>query len=200
MSDLQFELPKEPTRVWDLYVPVVVRGKFTTGLNYCPDRKYVNIYITDTIVEPHLYNELQYTLSQCNEGDDVKMHINTPGGDLDTTIAVMDSMKKCKANITGYITGTVGSAGTMIAMCCTSIEVSDHSSFMVHTYSTIIQGKGNEVKAQQDFSDVATDRLIRDVYKDFMTPEELTLLIEGKDYWFNKEQLLTRWENKTNVN
>jgi ATP-dependent protease ClpP protease subunit len=184
MSDIKFELPKEPTRVWDLYVPIVVDGVVTS------------VFLTNDVIEPSAYDEIIFLLDNATDEQHFKFYINTPGGDLDSTVGLIGAIDNTRASTSGKLSGSVASAGTMITMACDTIEVDNHTKFMVHTYSTGIQGKGNEVKAQQEFMNTAINDLMHDVYKGFLTTDEVEKLIEGTDYWFNKDELLRRWAIK----
>jgi ATP-dependent protease ClpP protease subunit len=75
MADMpSFQLPKNPTRIWDLEVPIVVDDK----------RNTISAYITGAIEEPSHYNELCYLLNIADEGTIVYLHINTRGGIIDS--------------------------------------------------------------------------------------------------------------------
>jgi len=184
MEFLALDFPSDAKRVWDLPVPIITNDYRTT------------VYLTDEITDPGTYNELIHKLREATPEDLFVLVINTPGGDLDTATSLISAIKNSYANVTAHLTGTVASAGTLIAMACDHLVVDDHTKFMIHTYSTGIQGKGNEVKAQQDFMNVAIKELLEEVYAGFLTEEELKELIDGKDFWFNKTQVLERWGNK----
>lgn len=178
------ELPKEPTRIWDLNVPIVK-----------VDNNY-HVYLTTEILEVAVYDELCFLLGQATKKDTFHMHISTPGGDLNSFIAIYNAMKKSAATIIGYLTGSVASAGTMITMGCDQLEVDDFTMFMCHNYSTQTSGKGSEIKVQQEFMEKLIANIMTTVYADFMTTEEIERLLEDKDYWFDKDDILERWSRK----
>lgn len=184
MNELQLSLEQKPVRVWDLAVPIITKDSLTT------------VFLTSQIDEPSIYDELIYTLSQKRKEDTVKFIINTPGGVLDSAISIISGIRSCKATTIAKVTGSVGSAGTMITTACDKLEVDDHASFMVHTYSTQTAGKGQEVKAQQTFMEKSIKVLMEDIYGEFLTKAELKKLLNGEDFWFNKQQLLARWEKR----
>lgn len=112
-----------PTRAWDLYVPVIV------------NKNTLHAYITEAIDEPSNYNELCYLLDTADSTDTIHLHINTPGGMIDSAFMLIDSIKRSKAKVVGHLSGTVASAGTMIALACNELEVAPHTAFMIHNYS-----------------------------------------------------------------
>ena len=52
--------------------------------------------------------------------------------------------------------------------------------------------KGNELKAQQAFVDEALERAFIDFYSNFLTPKEIRQVIEGRDIWMGKDEVVAR--------
>jgi len=131
------------------------------------------------------------------DGSDViVLHINTGGGSLDGCKTIYDGIKECKATTICKLSGTVASAGTMIALACDKIEMGEHCHWMSHYYSGGAVGKGNELKAQQEFMDREIEQMFYDIHKGFFNVAEIEKIIDGKDRWLNKSQVLERWERK----
>jgi len=186
MSGIVFELPKSPTRIWDLAVPIVIDK----------DERNIKIYIRDTIDEPYNYNEMCYLLATAREGTVVDLYLNTPGGIIDTAFMLADAIKASKAKVVGHLAGTVASAGTIIAMVCDEIEVAPHLSFMIHNYSGGMQGKGNELKARQQFVDAQLNDAFKTFYSGFLTEDEMDRVIEGTDLWMGTDEVAERWNKR----
>ena len=173
--------PKVPLRIWDIYVPIVT------------SKNVSHVYITEPIDEPSYYNELCFLLDSATEQDTINIHINTPGGIIDSAVMIINSIKNSKANVVGHLAGTVASAGTMIALSCNSLKVANHTTFMIHNYSGGLRGKGHELKAQQAFVDASLEAFFKDVYGNFLSPKEIREVIDGKDMWINSEEVLARF-------
>lgn len=174
-----------PTRVWDLDVPII------------QNRTHTDAYILDGIDEPAIYNELCHLLRVAERGDTFTLHLNTPGGLIDSAFMIVDAIKASKAKVTAYLTGTVASAGTLITMACDAVVVADHTSFMIHNYSGGLGGKGHEMKARQEFVDRSLNNAFVAFYTGFLTEQEMKDVIDGKDMWMGKDEVLTRWSYKT---
>lgn len=187
MSVIPFLLPNDPVRMWDLPVPIIKSGNVT------------NVYLTSEISSPDTYNELCHTLINAEPHETFIVNLNTPGGDLDSAIMILDALRCTEATTIAYLTGQVSSAGTMITMGCKEVRIAEHSSFMIHNYSAQVSGKGNELVARQDFMNRVLGKLMRDVYVGFLTQEEIESIIEGSDFWFDSEEVLERWAYKTGV-
>lgn len=171
-----------PTRVWDIYVPIVT------------SKNVSHVYITEPIDEPSYYNELCFLLDNATEQDTINIHINTPGGIIDSAVMIINSIKNSKANVVGHLAGTVASAGTMIALSCNSLKVANHTTFMIHNYSSSGgRGKGHELKAMQAFVDANINSTFTATYGGFLTPKELREVIDGKDLWMGKDEVLARF-------
>ena len=185
MSDLAiFELPKEPTRIWDLSVPVVTKGNVTQA------------FLSSAIEDPSEYNELCYLLRIAEEGTTVVLHLNTPGGIIDSAFMIADAIASSKANVVARLSGTVASAGTIIAMACDDVETSSHLSFMIHNYSGGMAGKGHEMKARQKFTDDHLNDAFKDFYEGFLDEQEMDKVIEGTDLWMGTAEVAERWEQR----
>lgn len=184
MEDLELVLFKEEKEEvqseWDKLCPIVAKGKVVT------------VFLNDEIHEPGAYNELCYTLENTT-ADSVRLYINNGGGQLGSMLSIIASMKRCGCEITGVLSGTVASAATMIALQCDKLEVADYTSWLTHYYSGETGGKGNEIKAKHDFESIEIPKLFKEIHKDFLTPTGITRVIDGKDIWLNKDQILERF-------
>ena len=172
------------TSVWDRVVPII------------QNRHHTDVYLADDIDAPAEYNELCHILRQAEKGDTIHLHVNTPGGVIDSALQIIDAIKSSKAKVTAYLAGTVASAGTIIALAADQLVVADHTSFMIHNYSGGLGGKGHEMKARQEFVDNSLNAAFRAFYTGFLTEEEIKAVIDGKDMWMGKDDVLRRWDDR----
>lgn len=186
MAELSFEIPRDATRIWDLLVPIVVDKKTNT----------IKIYLTNAIEEPLNYNEACYMLDTATKDTVVEIYLNTPGGVIDSAFMLADAIKRTKATVKAYLSGTVASAGTLVTMVCDQVEVSPHLSFMIHNYSGGMSGKGHEMKARQKFTDDHLNEAFKSFYSGFLTDEEMERVIEGTDLWMNSNEVQERWNSR----
>lgn len=169
---------------WDEYVPVISKGNEHT------------VFLTETFAEPAMYNKLCYCLLNASEEDHFKLVINSLGGTLDSAFMITDAIVRSKAHVTAYLAGTVASAATIISLSCDALETTDNLSFMIHNYSSGMQGKGHEMKARQTFIDNELNKSFNRYYKGFLSLEEIEDVIEGKDIWLNSEEVMERWHKR----
>lgn len=179
-SDITIPLGNPKHSVWDEYVPIITNKNET------------HVYLTDVIEVAPNYNELCFKLDTASPAEIFHIHINTPGGIIDAALMLIHSIKNSKAVVIGHLSGTVASAGTIIALACDELSVAPHTAFMIHNYSGGVFGKGNELKAHQEFVDKNLNDAFRSFYEGFLTPKEMQSVIDGKDLWMNKSEVESR--------
>ena len=170
---------------WEKYIPIVENksNKVTT----------YDIYFQDEIISPAAYNESCYILANAKKKDIVNLHINTPGGYLDTAFRLVEAIDNCKAETVAVLTGTVASAGTMIALRCDKVNTPKHLQFMIHNYSGGAIGKGHEMVEHITFSTSELKHAFNSIYLGFLTKKEVKRVIAGSDIWMGAKEVKKRW-------
>lgn len=162
-------------------------------------KQLVNVhefYLCGAIETPEEYIQWFDTIRHSGESDVVKIYINSPGGNVFTAIQFMRALKETQASIVMSVEGECASAATMIFLCGDSFEVSEHSMFMFHNYSGGTFGKGGEMLDQLQHERAWSERLLRDVYKDFLTETEINAILNNKDIWMDGEEVVKRLKIK----
>ena len=155
-----------------------------------------HFYITSEIGDVEHFLELIHTLKTAEPHDTVFIYLNTPGGNLRTTIQLITAMRQTNATIITCLEGEVSSAGTMIFLTGHKYLVNPNCSFMIHNYSGGILGKGQEIAAHAKFIEKYSRSLLNDIYNDFLTENEIEEVLEGRDIWLTSEQVIERLGNK----
>lgn len=181
-----FEMIEDPAKeshnVWDDHVPIIKHGRD------------IDVFLTTEIVDPIEYNELCHMLRGASSKEVIRLHINTPGGRLDSATMIIDAVNQSEAYVIGVLSGSVASAGTMIAMECDELECSSYLEFMIHYFSGGTVGKGNEIKSHNSFMNTHMPMVFKKIYGGFLTDCEIDSVIEGKDIWLNGDEVLERFE------
>ena len=180
--ELGAELPKKTESIWEDHVPIARNGR------------EIDVYIMTEIVNPIEYSELCHLLRNANSKEVIRIHVNTPGGRLDSATMIIDAITESDAYIIGVLSGSVASAGTMIALACDELECSSYLEFMIHYFSGGTGGKGNEIKAHSNFIDKHMPMVFKKIYAGFLSDKEIEDMIEGKDVWLNGDEVLERFE------
>lgn len=153
-------------------------------------------YLCGEIESPDEYISWFDTIRHANQTDVVKIYINSYGGDLFTAIQFMRVLGETQATIVISVEGACMSAATMIFMCGHTFEVSDHSVFMFHNYSSGVFGKGGEMYDQLKHERVWSEKLLRGIYDGFLNEKEIASMLDNKDLWMDGGEVVKRLEKK----
>ena len=149
-------------------------------------------YLSGEITDPEDYTDWFDTIRHADENDVIKIYINSCGGNLYTAIQFMRVMSECKGTIIASAEGACMSAATIIFLCADQWEVSPHSVFMFHNYSSGTVGKGGEMFSQLVHEKKWTERIFTNVYSHFLSDAEIKSIIEDKDIWMDGEEVVKR--------
>jgi ATP-dependent protease ClpP protease subunit len=151
-----------------------------------------HFYVTDEIGDVEPYLEMINTLKTAESHDTIYIYLNTPGGDLNTAVQIISAMNQCPGMVITSIEGSVCSAGTMIFLSGHKFMVNNNCAFMIHCYSQWSGGKGPEIASQVKFQEQYFKKLSEDIYGGFLTAPEISDMLDGKDFWFDSEQVIAR--------
>lgn len=149
-------------------------------------------YLSGPIDDAENYIEWFDTIRNASAVDTIRIYINSPGGDLYTTLQFLRVMGECEGHITTSVEGACMSAATMIFLHGHTQEVTPHSLFMFHNYSAGVFGKGGEMYDQLQFERKWSENFMREVYADFLTEEEIQSMMHNKDIWMDHEEVVKR--------
>lgn len=162
-------------------------------------KQAVNIhefYLSGEIESSEDYIEWFDIIRSASTNDILKFYINSPGGDLFTAIQFLRVLSETEATISVSVEGACMSAATLIFLCGHQFEVSPHSMFMFHNYSSGVMGKGGEMYDRLSHEKVWSEKLLRDVYSDFLTEKEITSILDSKDIWMDGDECIKRLKKK----
>jgi len=149
-------------------------------------------YLSGEIDDASEYTEWFDTIRNARVADTVKIYINSCGGDLYTALQFLRVLGETNAHVVTSVEGACMSAATMIFLHGDEFEVTPHSLFMFHNYSAGVFGKGGEMFDQLQFERAWSENFLREVYHDFLTPDEIQSMLHNKDIWMTSEQVMAR--------
>jgi ATP-dependent protease ClpP protease subunit len=156
-------------------------------------------YLTGYIEEADNYLEWFDAIRHAGEHDLIKIYINSYGGDLFTAIQFMRVMADTNATVICSVEGACMSAATMVFMCAHQFEVTPHSVFMFHNYSGGAIGKGGEMIDQLLHERKWSERMMREIYSEFMSETEIKAMLDNKDMWMDGEEVVVRMNKRLEV-
>lgn len=151
-------------------------------------------YLSGVITEPQDYIEWFDEIRNASENDQVRIYINSVGGDVNTALQFMRVLNETEATVTCSVEGSCMSAATMIFLCADNFEITPHSLFMFHNYSGGVIGKGGEIFDQAIFEREWSTKFLSHIYRDFLSPDEIQQLLNNKDIWLHSEEIQLRCE------
>lgn len=149
-------------------------------------------YLSGPIEDAEEYIEWFDTIRNASAVDTIRIYINSPGGDLYTTLQFLRVMSESEAHITCSVEGACMSAATMIFLHGHQQEITPHSLFMFHNYSAGVFGKGGEMYDQLQFEREWSKNFMMEVYRDFLTETEIESMMHNKDIWMGSDEVVER--------
>lgn len=135
--------------------------------------------------------DVQQVMDAFQDGDEIEVYINSPGGVIDVGSEIYTLLKGRKDNVKIYITGEACSAASVAAMAA-YCEMSPTALMMVHCVSTYAGGNHSEMEHTAEVLRTA-DRALCSAYvsKSGMSEEEALQMMEHTT-WLTAEQALER--------
>jgi ATP-dependent protease ClpP protease subunit len=172
--------------------------------NYFHHRPVANIhefYLVGEIKRADEYIDWFDIIRNAGKNDVVNIHINSYGGDLFTAIQMMRVLGECEGTVVCSVEGACMSAATMVFLCGDGFEVSTHSMFMFHNYSGGTIGKGGEMYDNIVHERKWSEKLLREIYDNFLAEDEIISVLNNKDIWMDGDEVIKRLESmKEKVN
>jgi ATP-dependent protease ClpP protease subunit len=151
-------------------------------------------YLSGPVLDAEEYIDWFDTIRNASEIDTVRIYINSPGGDLYTTLQFLRVMSDTEATIVTSVEGACMSAATMIFLHGHTHEITPHSLFMFHNYSAGTFGKGGEMYDQLQFERKWSENFMSAVYKDFLSADEIQSMLNNRDIWMTSDEVAQRLE------
>lgn len=157
-----------------------------------PVGRVFKFYLSGAVKPASEYTQWFETIRNASETDVVIFHINSYGGDLFSAIQFMRVISETKAQVVASVEGICMSAATLIFLSARHWEISKHTIFMFHNYSSGSFGKGGELYDNIIHSRKWSENLWRDVYKGFLTENEIESILNNKDIWLSGDDVNAR--------
>lgn len=157
------------------------------------------IFLYGTIESSFDFADAIEALSRCERDDTVTIYLSSPGGCVSAVDALLHSIKSAQdkgVTVHCVATGLCASAATFVLLECTSFELSDGFHALIHNGSLGDGGSYNQFRASTTFYLKYMEDRLREVYKHFLTEDELDQVMDGKDIWLSPEEWVERYEKR----
>src|SRR5690606_2072539 len=108
-------------------------------------------------VTPRQFRE---DLEALGDIDELRVYINSPGGDVFAGQAILSTLKRHKARKVVYVDGLAASAASVVAMAGDVIRMPRNSMMMIHNVWTIAVGDANELRGVADALDRISETIV----------------------------------------
>lgn len=170
------------------------RKSATNDDNYCVvDRKLNTIYLSGDVTHKMAskFRRAVCALEDATNGKDIIVEINSPGGDIEAGLMMIDTMDLCKSVIITRATGQAASMGSMLLACGKRREALPSASIMVHqgTFSFRVRAEelDNETAECRRVEDLCWAMLDQRTHKDSGYWKKLC---GGKNLYLTADQAL----------
>lgn len=160
---------------------------------------HVHFYLSKAIGEPEGYTDMIHRITVAGPSDVIFIHLNTPGGQIDTGVQIINAMQNSQAKIVTVLESVAYSLGTLIFLAGDEMVVNDHCMMMFHNFNGGLIGKGNELVAELEATVKWFEALARDIYIPFLTEEEYVRITKGEDMWMQSAEIRERLERMVKV-
>lgn len=152
------------------------------------------IYIYDEIGPEVDYVELCHAIRYAPEGRQITIHINSPGGNLNSCLSIVNAIQSSAANIVTVVDGEAASAAAMIWLAGhEKIIASRHTVVMLHGASVgYMPSKVSDIANSTQATTKITEALLDDLTEDFLTDEEREDIRKGVDVFLTGTDIIER--------
>lgn len=155
-------------------------------------RRIQHYYLSGPIEEPHRYVDMVQKIQCATAEEIIYIHLNTPGGQLDTGVQIINAMQSSNAHIIVSIEANCHSLGTLIFLAADEFIVHDNCLMMIHNFSGGVFGKGNEQQSQLAAQIKWFNALASNLYVPFLSKAEFDRVVKGEDIWLQSDEIRER--------
>lgn len=154
------------------------------------------VHINEDIIEPSYYAKVFEMLLDANEADVVSFFIASGGGRVDGLNVLLEGIRMTEATTVAVLIGECHSSASVLALNCDEVIVTDSAEALIHSCSFGIRGKAADVAAHVAHTLKVTEKLDRQTYSGFLSEHELELMIAGKEYYFDADEIRQRVQQR----
>lgn len=152
------------------------------------------IDLDDNIVSPSQYREERNILRSAGDNDVIKINFCCDGGQLDTTMSLVANLRSTRAVTVGVLESECHSGASVLFLCCDEHHVAPHTGMLIHEATYGCVNSADKLHRHVDFSKKRLYEVYHDVYKHFLSEDEIDAVLAGQDMWLSAEQIVERLE------
>lgn len=102
-------------------------------------------------------------ISDIGDGEQVDIHITSPGGSVIDGNIIVSSIRELQANghfVVSYVHGIAASMASVIACACDELHMDENAVLMIHLPFSYVEGNANDMKKEAELLDLMTKSLV----------------------------------------
>lgn len=174
--------------------PLMLRPKSVSVETITQSFNVIRVYLTDEGVNgtsEHL-DQLEAIL-EATENDIVEVYcLGCGGGSADSIIMLLNALASTPAHTVTILEGHNASAASMPMMVTDSVRLGMYASVMFHSVAGGVFGHMANTAEAAKFYEQHYSKFFNDLYSNFLTEEELTLIQNGREIYLDAEAIEER--------
>lgn len=134
-----------------------------------PETAFKLIKLLEEATDDYFQSTSRTSMLQGAVSTSIFLHINSPGGEFYSTIAVYDYIRQMDLPIVCVIEGIAASGASIIAQACAIREMSENSSMLIHEVRSAAWGKYSEISDEK----ICLDQIMKTMKKIYMKRSKL---------------------------
>lgn len=174
-------------------------NELTKRLSAQNKTKWYNMTINNDVSDVYIYDEVSWAgvtaddfvkdLNDIKSGT-IRLHINTPGGNVFDGITIYNALKQHQAKVETYIDGLAASIGSIIAMAGDDVYMSENAFFMIHSPFCITAGSAEDLRKTAEMLDKIGETIINTLSKESGSDIEKVKGWVADETWFTAKEAL----------
>lgn len=145
------------------------------------------------------FDDVVRVLESAGDNDYMRINLSSNGGALFAVLPLLGAMQMTQCHVHVHICSDASSAATFVVMLADSVSINDYVTMLFHNVSYGVGGSGGKVAANVKHTIKSSEKILRELYSDFFSEEEISLLLADKDYYLDTEEFLLRYEARENI-
>lgn len=154
--------------------------------------QHIHFYLNEAIGDAPDYTDMVHRMYTATEADVVYIHLNTPGGSLETGVQILNAIQNSAAHVITILESTAYSLGTLIFLAGDEMVVNDNCMMMFHNFRGGVVGVGHEMVAELEATIKWFASLAKKIYIPFLTEDEFDRIVRGEDMWMQSSEIRRR--------
>lgn len=130
-------------------------------------------------------------ISKLDEGEELQVQINSPGGSSFGGIAIANMIKQLSMNghkTTAFVEGIAASIASVIMCACDKVVMGESSLVMIHNCWSVVQGDSETLRKEANNMDIINEAIISFYKSKFDLSADMLKELMNAETWFSGKE------------